>query len=141
MPTLWLRQSAPASAGEGKVVWALQRDYAEAAAAVLAGSGHENTVYELSGKPLTQEEIASALGIILEKEVTVLQLDDATYAETMSGAGVPDFVIPILIAIQKSIREGSLDVESDDFEKLLGRPATPANDALAQIVKGLATAD
>ena len=76
----------------------------------------------------------------MDKEVTVLQLDDAAYAEAMSGAGVPDFVIPILLAIQKSIREGSLDVESDDFEKLLGRPATPINEALAQIVKGLAHA-
>lgn len=128
------------SAGEGKVGWALQQDHAEAAAAVLAGDGHENTIYELSGKPLTQEEIAAALGTVLEKEVTVLQLDDAAYAEAISGAGVPDFVIPILLAIQKSIREGSLDVESDDFEKLLGRPATPINEALAQIVKGLATA-
>jgi NAD(P)H dehydrogenase (quinone) len=105
----------------------------------LTGSGHENTVYELSGKPLTQEEIASVLGTVLEKEVTVLQLDDAAYAETMSSAGVPDFVIPILLAIQKSIREGSLDVESDDFKKLIGHPATQINEALAQIVKGLAT--
>ncbi|WP_319468978.1 SDR family oxidoreductase [uncultured Trichococcus sp.] len=125
------------SAGDGKVGWALQQDYAEAAAAVLAGSGHENTVYELSGKPLTQEEIASALGSVLDKEVTVLQLDDAAYAEAMSGAGVPDFVIPILLAIQKSIREGSLDVESNDFEKLLGRPATPIHEALSQIVNGI----
>lgn len=128
------------SAGDGKVGWALQQDYAEAAAVVLSGRGHENTVYELSGKPLTQEEIAAALGTVLEKEVTVLQLDDATYAEATSGAGVLDFVIPILLAIQKSIREGSLDVESDDFDKLLGRPATPVNEALAQILKGLATA-
>ena len=103
------------SAGDGKVGWALQQDYAEAAAVVLSGRGHENTVYELSGKPLTQKEIAAALGTVLEKEVTVLQLDDAAYAEAMSGAGVPDFVIPILLAIQKSIREGSLDVESNDF--------------------------
>ena len=50
------------SAGNGKVGWALQQDYAEAAAAVLSGNGHENTIYELSGKSLTQEEFASVLG-------------------------------------------------------------------------------
>ncbi|WP_218131840.1 hypothetical protein [Trichococcus collinsii] len=43
--------------------------------------------------------------------------------DVSSIQGVPDFVIPILLAIQKSIREGSLDVESDDFEKLLGSAA------------------
>ena len=125
------------SAGAGKVGWALQQDYAEAAAAVLSGDGHENTIYELSGKVLTQEEIATALGIVLGKEITVKQVDDATYADIMQAAGVPDFVIPILIEIQKSIRVGSLDVESNDFDKLLGRPATPINEALSQIVNEL----
>ena len=125
------------SAESGKVGWALQQDYAEAAAAVLSGDGHENTIYELSGKVLTQEEIAAALGIVLGKEVTVQQVDDATYADIMQDAGVPDFVIPILVEIQKSIRVGSLDVESNDFEKLLGRPATPIHEALSQIVNGI----
>ena len=122
------------SAGEGRVGWALQQDYAEAAATVLSGNGHENTIYELSGKSLTQEEFVSLLGSVLGKEVTVQQADDATYADIMKNAGIPDFVIPILVDIQKSIREGTLDFESNDFEKVLGRPATPINEALSQIV-------
>lgn len=122
------------SAGEGRVGWALRADYAEAAAAVLAGSGHENTIYELSGQPLTQGEFAAALGTVLGKEVPVQQVDDATYGEIMKGAGVPDFVIPMLVAIQADIRKGSLDLASSDFEKLLGRPATPLAEALPKLV-------
>lgn len=125
------------SAGTGKVGWALQQDYAEAAAAVLAGNGHENTIYELSGKLLTQEEFASALGAVLGKEVPVQQVDDASYAEIMKGAGVPEFLIPFLVGIQKDIREGTLEIESSDFEKLLGRPATPLSEGLSQIVKSI----
>lgn len=71
------------SAENGKVGWALQQDYADAAAAVLSGEGHENTVYELSGKLLTQEEIASALGEVLGKEVPVQHVDDAAYRDIM----------------------------------------------------------
>ncbi|MEW9673684.1 SDR family oxidoreductase [Ammoniphilus sp. 3BR4] len=122
------------SAGSGKVGWASRQDYAEAAAAVLAGNGHENTIYELSGKLMTQEELASALGTVLGKEVPVQQVDDATYAGIMKGAGVPEFVIPILAEIQKGIRDGALEVESNDFEKLLGRSVTPIREALTQIV-------
>ncbi|WP_027093170.1 SDR family oxidoreductase [Cohnella thermotolerans] len=122
------------SAGSGKVGWALQQEYAEAAAAVLVGSGHENTIYELSGKLLTQEELASALGEVLGKEVPVQQVDDAAYADIMKKAGVPDFVIPILVGIQQGIREGCLEIESNDFEKVLGRPLTPINEALRQLV-------
>jgi NAD(P)H dehydrogenase (quinone) len=129
------------SAGNGKVGWALQQDYAEAAAAVLSGKGHENTIYELSGKSLTQEELVSAVGTVLGKEVPVQQVDDATYADIMKKAGVPDFVIPILVEIQRSIRVGSLDFASNDFEKLLGRPVTPISEALSQIVSQVSQAE
>lgn len=121
------------SAGEGKVGWALQQDYADAAAAVLVGDGHDNTVYELSGPLLTQEELASALGDILGKEVPVQQVSDEKYAEIMKGLGLPDFVIPIVVGIQESIRNGSLEVESNDFEKILGR-TLPINESLNQLI-------
>lgn len=124
------------SAGKGKVGWALQQDYADAAAAVLVGNGHENTVYELSGPLLTQEELASALGDILGKEVPVQQVSDEKYAEIMKGLGLPDFVIPIVVGIQESIRNGSLEVESNDFEKLLGRPLV-VNKSLNQLVNAI----
>ncbi|AGT30743.1 NmrA [Geobacillus genomosp. 3] len=125
------------SAGTGKVGWALRQDYAEAAAAVLAGDGHENTIYELSGPLMTQEELAAALGAVLGKDVPVQQVDDAAYADIMKKAGLPDPLVSFLVDIQRGIREGSLEIESNDFEKLLGRPVTPIHDALAQLVRDL----
>ncbi|QJD84618.1 SDR family oxidoreductase [Cohnella herbarum] len=125
------------SAGSGKVGWATRRDYGQAAAAVLAGEGHENTIYELSGKPATQEQLVSILSGVLGREVPVQQVDDATYAGIMSSAGVPEPVVPFLVGIQSAIREGALDVASNDFQKLLGRPATPLEEALRQIVNDI----
>jgi NAD(P)H dehydrogenase (quinone) len=123
------------SAGSGKVGWALQQDYADAAAAVLIGSGHENQTYELSGKLLTQDELAAALGSVLNKQVPVQHVDDATYEEIMKSVGVPEFIIPFLVGIQQGIRGGTLAVESTDFEKLLGRPLAPIHEALGQLVQ------
>lgn len=57
------------SAGDGRVGWAARQDYAEAAANVLAAQGHENKIYELGGKPLTQEEFVSILSGVLGREV------------------------------------------------------------------------
>jgi NAD(P)H dehydrogenase (quinone) len=125
------------SAGDGKVGWALQQDYADAAAAVLVGNGHENSVYELSGSLLTQEELVSALGTILGKEIPVQQVNDEKYAEIMKSLGLPDMVIPIVVGIQESIRNGSLEVKSNDFEKVLGRPVTPISEALTQLVNSI----
>lgn len=121
------------SAGSGKVGWATQEDYAAAAAAVLP-VGHENTTYELSGPLLTQDELAAAVGTVLGKEVTVQHVDDDTYAEIMKSAGLPEFLLPMLVGIQQGIREGQLEIAHSDFEQLLGRPVTPVVEALRQLV-------
>ena len=125
------------SAGNGKVGWATRQDYAEAAANVLTGEGHENTVYELSGKPLTQEELTQIISGVIGKEIKVLQVDDEAYASTMSKVGVPEAALPIVVAIQRGIREGWLDIESGDLEKLLKRPATPLADVIRNMVNNL----
>lgn len=122
------------SAGNGKVGWAARVDYAEAAANVLIGEGHENTVYELSGKPLTQEELSKIVSGVIGKEIKVLQVDDEAYAKIMSDVGVPEVALPIVVAIQQGIREGWLDIESDDLEKVLNRPATPLSDVIRDII-------
>ncbi|AIQ49946.1 NmrA family protein [Paenibacillus sp. FSL R7-0273] len=124
------------SAGEGKVGWATRRDYAEAAAAVLTGEGHENAVYELSGKPLTQAELAAVVGSVLGKDIPVQQVDDATYSSVMAGAGVPEAALPIVVAIQAAIREGALDIAGGDLEKLLQRPQTPLSEGVSALLKG-----
>ncbi len=122
------------SAGSGKVGWATRDDYAAAAVAVLTGEGHENSVYELSGPLLTQEELAATVGKVIGKEVTVQQVDDDTYAEIMKAAGLPDFLLPMLVGIQQGIREHQLEVSPSDFEKVIGRPVTPTEEALRHIL-------
>lgn len=131
-----VRAGAPwlSAAGSGKVGWAPRRDYAEAAAAVLAGKGDENAVYELSGKPITYDELAAAVSELLGREVQVQHVDDAAFADAMRNTGMPEPVVAMVAGIQKSIREGALDVESDAFERLLGRPATPVKEALRAIL-------
>ncbi|WP_339315147.1 SDR family oxidoreductase [Paenibacillus sp. FSL R10-2734] len=125
------------SAGSGKVGWAARGDYAEAAANVLTGKGHENTVYELSGKPLTQEELTGIISDVIGKEIKVMQVDDEAYAKIMAEVGVPEAAIPIVVAIQRGIREGWLDIESSDLEKLLNGPATPLADVIRNPVNSL----
>ncbi|GGJ14042.1 hypothetical protein GCM10010885_24240 [Alicyclobacillus cellulosilyticus] len=101
------------------------------------GSGHENSIYELSGPPITYDDLAAMLSDVLGRAVPVEHVDDDRYAEIMAGAGVPEPIIPFLVAIQRAIREGALDVVSDDFEKLLGRPVTPVPQAIAAMVERL----
>ncbi len=122
------------SAGKGRIGWALRADYAQAAAAVMAGSGHENAIYELSGHLASYDDFAGALGQVLGHPVQVEHVDDAAYGQSLTGAGLPGFLVQIFVGNTGKIREGALAVESHDFQKLLGRPATPMREALEKLV-------
>jgi len=122
------------SAGKGRVGWALRADYALAAAAVLADGRYENTIYELSGPLATYDDFAAALGQVLGHQVSVEHVDDAAYGKSLTGAGLPAFVVSLFVGFASQIRAGALAVESNDFQKILGHPVTPLREALQQLV-------
>lgn len=122
------------SAGEGKIGWVYRPDLAEAAANVLVADGHENKIYELSGKNLTQQQFVDTLNEILGKEVPLLAVDDASYEEMLKGAGVPEAYLPMLVMTQKGIREGGLESTHTDLDFLLDRQATSLKQALTHLI-------
>lgn len=125
------------SAGSGKVGFATKHDYADAAVSALIGSNNENKIYELSGTPITYDEFAQVLGAVLGKEIPVTHVDDDAYATALKQLGMADVMIPMLVATKKGIREGLMEVHSDDLEMLLGRPAISLKDGLTAICNAL----
>lgn len=125
------------NAGEGKIGFALRKDYADAAAAVLKGEGHENKVYELSGKPITYDELAVEIGKVIGKQVLVNHVNDAVFGEFLKKAGIPEVMIPMLTATKAGVRNGVLEVDSNDLETLLERPVTPISKAVQTLILSL----
>lgn len=125
------------AARDGKVGWALQEDYAEAIANVLMADDFDQDIFELSGPLHTQAELVEALSEVLGREVALQEVSAEAYGDVMRGAGVPEGAIPIVVGIQDSIRNGSLEVESNDFELVLGRPVTPLKEALQKLIATL----
>ncbi|MFE2723193.1 SDR family oxidoreductase [Kitasatospora sp. NPDC059327] len=124
------RGAVVGSAGQGRVASAPRRDYADAAVAVLVGegrgSGHENTVYELSGDvawslPELAAELAQASGQPVEhREVT-----PAEHRAVLVGAGLPEGFAEILVDVDAGIARGELAGTSGDLARLIGRPTVP----------------
>ncbi|WP_146762268.1 hypothetical protein [Paenibacillus contaminans] len=63
------------------------------------------------------------------------QVGIAEYADYLVSVGLPSPIAGLFAAVQQNIKDGELDVASSDFDKLIGRPATPLIDALTLIVK------
>lgn len=125
------------SIDDAKVSWALRKDYAEAIAKVLTTDGHENTVYELSRKPVSVKELVGEISKVTGKEITVNNIDKTQYSEMLKSNGLPEPVVEFIVSLQTSITNGSLNVESEDFEKLLGHPVTSIEDSVKEIINNL----
>ena len=118
------------AAGTGRVAGAARKDYAEAAAAVLLADDAAGKVYELGGDRLTYTELAEALSGVVGKPVVYKDLSREEYTQVLEGAGVPSQFAAVLADSDAGIAVGALDTDSGDLERLIGRPATPAAEAI-----------
>lgn len=123
------------SAGEGKIGWALKREFAEAAVNVLTGKAAAPEILELSGTSITYAELAEALKTASGKKFEVVSMNDADYKTTLINNDVPESVVGFILMIQNDIRNGELTVISNDFEKTLGKPLTPLVEALKEFLQ------
>lgn len=120
--------------GEGKVGWATRNDYAEAAANVLTLPQHDQEIYELSGPLRTHTELAQMVSQVSGQEIKVESMNVQTFGEFLASTGVPQEAIPFIKAIQSGISDGALAVESNDFERLLGRSLTPIEEGIRDFI-------
>jgi NAD(P)H dehydrogenase (quinone) len=125
------------SAGDGRVSAASRADYAAAAAAVLAGAGHEGRAYELGGDPaFTLAALAAEIGAQTGRDIAYRDLPQADYVQVLVGAGVPGPMAEILADSDRGIARGELFVAGDDLRRLTGRPSTTLHDAVADALRG-----
>lgn len=124
------------SAGDGRTASATRRDFAEAAVAVLAGEGHENQAYELSGdEAWTLAEYAAEVSRQSGKEIVYRDLAPAEHEKFLVGAGIPEMFASILVSTDDAVRRGLLAVGDGALSRLIGRPTTPIADSIADGLK------
>lgn len=114
------------AAGTGRFSTAPRHDFAEAAALVLAGPGHEGKTYELAGDTaVTLAEFAALLSAAAGKTVDYVDLPEAAYAEALIGAGLPAALATALADSDARAAEGELYDASGTLSALIGHPTEP----------------
>jgi NAD(P)H dehydrogenase (quinone) len=133
-----LEHGVVGSTGDGRVGSATRQDFAEAAAAVLVGEGHENQAYELSGdEAWTLAEYAAELSKQSGKEVAYADVPPEALRGILLGAGLPEQFAEILVDVDVSgISRGLLQGGNGDLSRLIGRPTTSLTDTIAVALKG-----
>jgi len=124
------------NAGEGREAMVWRDDCIASAAAVLTGEGHEGQIYNITGPELqTFRQVAALMAAITRRPVEyVATTDEQQYAmfdamgiprrpvDDQSVAGIP-WNSDDMVTFGQAIREGFLEVCTDDVERLTGRKA------------------
>jgi len=124
------------NAGDGREAMVWRDDCVDCAVAVLTTPGHENKVYNITGPELQSfAEVAALITQITGCPVEHVNVDDEQQYAIFDAMGIPrrpvddQYVSGIpwnsddMVTFGRAIREGYLDLCTDDVQKLTGRPA------------------
>ncbi|GAX00380.1 NAD(P)H-binding protein [Secundilactobacillus silagei] len=116
--------------GDAQVGWALEREYAEAAADVLASTSTKD-VYEFAGKARSYHDLAAGIS----GDFAIKNVDDAAYQAALVANGLSAKLAGIIAGGQKMIRDGVLSERTTALIDVLGHSLTPLPDAIAEVLK------
>jgi NAD(P)H dehydrogenase (quinone) len=117
--------------GKGRFAAASRDDLAEAHAAILTGTGHENASYTLTGDPAVSfAEVAGLLTKIHGWEVPYEGISDEEYMAIKRAEGFPDFIITFVLRWIEGMNAGEWQRKTGDLEQLIGRKPKTAEDYL-----------
>lgn len=109
------------SRGEGRTAHISRADCAAAAAAAIANPPAGNVIMTLtSEKTYSVTDLAESISKAAGKPLAAIQVTDEQLAGGMKQAGLPDFLIAMVISTEANIREGNFDLVTDHFEQLTG---------------------
>lgn len=118
--------------GSGRHAPVSRDDCAAAAAAVLLGDGHDNTIYDIAGERLLDDAaVAPVLATHHGRPVEVLPVTDDDFEKGLLAAGLPAELASLLTGFGASIRAGLMETPLGDTDKLIGRSATSIEQFLA----------
>jgi NAD(P)H dehydrogenase (quinone) len=136
-----------ASAADGKIAPVVRQDCVDCAVAVMAGNGHQNTVYNITGPQLlSYRDIAGIVAEVSGKHVDYLAVSDDEMYAIFDALGIPrepldDHVVggvpwcsDDMVSYERSIREGRFAVISDHVQRLAGHAPTSVR-AFAQVLR------
>jgi len=127
------------SAGDARISSATRADYAEAAAAVLAGGGHEGRTYELAGdEAWTLSDLAAEISRQTGRTIPYTNLPAAEYAKVLASVGLPEGLARAIAGWDVAAARGALFDDSRQLSRLIGRPTTPLSVAVADALQPVA---
>ena len=119
------------AAGDGTTAYVSREDCARADAAALASATTANTTLDITGpQALSTAQIAGLASEVLSKPIQVVPVSPEQLAQGMAAAGVPPFLVPLMVSFDINAKAGNVSTVSDALQRLTGTPAQSLRDWL-----------
>jgi uncharacterized protein YbjT (DUF2867 family) len=110
--------------GDGKLGMIDLRDVADAALAVLTGSGYEGKSYILTGpQAISFHDMAATFTKVLGKDVKYVKVPHEAGVESMIGMGFPEWIAQGYGELNEGFGENFANRVTDNVKTLTGHPA------------------
>lgn len=121
--------------GHGPISGALRDEFAIAAAKVLASNDVEPRILELGGPSYSLEEFAQAVNEVTGSNLIHEDLPQEQLLSALIANGDHPAGAQFVAAADQAITQGQMDTDSNDLERLVGRPLTGLVDAIRILYK------
>ncbi|XRQ08719.1 NAD(P)H-binding protein [Actinomadura welshii] len=120
---------------DGPVSWTAHADLAEAAAIILADEGRFEgpTPPLVASAALDLTDIAAVLTDLTGRTVRRVVVDDAEWAASMTGHGLPAQQVDLLLGMFQAARRKEFAVVGPELENLLQRASTTVHSLLKEL--------
>ncbi|CAJ2233228.1 NAD(P)H-binding protein [Companilactobacillus paralimentarius] len=126
----------PYLSSEGKLSFALKKEYAEAGAKVIA-DGNYGEVLDLAGEPRTYHQIALATQEALNTKLEIKEIPANEFVPKLESAGISAQWASASEAYQEYVLKGNNGEDrasTADFEKVLGHPLMDLPLAIKELI-------
>jgi uncharacterized protein YbjT (DUF2867 family) len=123
IPTIKSQSKVFNPAADGKFAPISPRDIASVVALALTSNKHQDKAYELTGEQLlSAHDQVRILSAVLNKPIQCVDIPIEAGVEQLQAAGLPQLIIDGLAMVWARLREGNGTSQTDQFEKLTGKP-------------------
>jgi uncharacterized protein YbjT (DUF2867 family) len=114
-----------APAGQARIPWVDTRDIAAVAGTVLATTGHQDLIYEITGpEACTYADVADLLGGKLGRRIAFVDVPDGGARQAITAMGAPIWLAEGMINLYHLFKvNGHTSLVLDTVERITGRPA------------------
>lgn len=121
------------SAGRGRAAFVARDDCAAVAATVLAGDGHDEAVYDVTGPELVGiDDVAAVVAETSGRPIELVDLDDEAMVRTFVARGLTEPMARIHVSFDAGVREGFFDQCTSMVRDLTGRSPRSVRDLLVE---------